>query len=549
MSKTANVLLRRPARLFAMVLFVALPLSAFPDSRQAQKPKKEETLEDYFRQWLEKDVKYIITEEERAVFLKLQVDEEREQFVEQFWKRRDRDPTTPDNEFREEHYRRIQYSNDVFAAGIPGWMTDRGRIYIKYGKPDRIETHPAGGPYQRRQEEGGGRTSTYPFERWEYRHIEGIGDDIEMEFVDYSGGNLYKLASNPNLKDEFLFVPWAGMTDAEENDWKGRDPAELRWARIAGVRDYGVADSMGIAGERAKYTPFARTELAASLQKAPVIRFQDLRADVSARITYNILPFSAYTYFLKLTGEYALTPLTLQIPNSGITFQGEGPLRTSKLQVYGRVSGLTGNTVFEFDDEIVKQLTQEQYAAQKYSSSVYHRLLRLPPGRFKLDILLKDAHSGKLGTISQGLAVPAFANDRLSASPVVVTSEMLPLTEEQRRTDPFAFGGFHIRPRMDETYYPGEYLGVYLEVYNANVDPSKGRPAVKVEYQLQLKAGPAAPFRDVSRSAVLDRDILVIPLYIDISSQPAGQYTVVFRITDLTGNDTVETKANFKISG
>jgi GWxTD domain-containing protein len=535
--------------LLGILLLSAVSARAVQEKNQSGKPKKEESLSNYYKQWLERDVKYIITEEERAVFLKLQTDEEKEQFIEQFWRRRDPDPTTPENEFREEHYRRIQYANDVFAAGIPGWMTDRGRIYIKYGKPDRIETHPAGGPYQRRQEEGGGWTSTYPFERWEYRHIPGVGDDIEIEFVDYSGGNLYKIANNPNIKDEFLHVPWAGMTEAEENDWKGRDPGELRWARIAGVRDYGVADSMGIAGERAKYTPFARTELAANLQKPPVIQFKDLRAEVTTRISYNLLPFTGYVYFLKLAGNTALAPLTLQIPNSAVTFETQGSLRVSKLQLYGRVSGLTGNTVFEFDDEIVKQLTPEEYAAQKYSSSIYHRLMRLPPGRFKLDVLLKDAVTGKLGTFSQGLAVPAFPDGRFCASPVVLTSEMIPLTEEEQRRDRFAFGRFRIRPRVDETFHKGEYLGVYLEVYSAAIDPSKDRPSVRVEYQLRPRQGTETPYRDVSRSVVMDRDLLAVPLYIDISAHPPGDYTVVFRITDQITNETVETRAAFRIAG
>jgi hypothetical protein len=232
-----------------------------------------------------------------------------------------------------------------------------------------------------------------------------------------------------------------------------------------------------------------------------------------------------------------------------VTFESQGSLHSSKLQVYGRVSGLTGNTVFEFDDEIANQLTPEEYAAQKYSSSIYYRLMRLPPGRYKLDVLLKDTVSGKLGTFSLGLAVPAFPGNQFSASPVVLTSEMIPLTEEEQRKDQFAFGRFRIRPRVNETFHKGEYLGVYLEVYNASVDPSKGRPSVKVEYQLKPKDGPDNPYRDVSRSVILDRDLLAIPLYIDIASQPAGQYTVVFRITDLITSTTIETKSNFKIAG
>jgi len=531
-------------------LLVSLaPVSAVPEPEQKDRRKdrsKIETLEDYFKIWLDQDVKYIITPEEKSVFVKLLSDEEKEQFIEQFWRRRDPDPTTPYNEYKEEHYRRIQYANDVFAAGIPGWMTDRGRIYIKFGKPDRIETHPAGGPYQRPWQEGGGTTSTYPFERWEYRNIEGIGDDIEMEFVDYSGGNLYKLSHNPLEKDEFLHVPWAGMTDAEENPID-KDPADLRWRRIAGIREYGIADSMGISGERAKYTPFARSELAANLGKPPVIHFKDLQAAVSTRISFNSIPFEAYAYFLRLSSDSALAPLTLQIPNSEVTFESQGDQRVSRLQVYGRVSSLTGRTVYEFDDEIVNRFSEEQYKALRYSSSIYSRPLKLPPGRFKLDVVLKDAVSEKMGVLEQGIAAPAFPNDRLAASPLILTGELMPVAEDELSRDPYAFGRFRVRPRLGGKFHPGEYLGVYFEIYNASRDPSTGKPNLRVEYQLAAKGKPPEAFRDVSRIVVSERDLAVVPLYVDVVSQPPGEYSIRFKITDLANNVATESASAFQI--
>ena len=548
-------ILTKRCRLVPILMLSAFCLRAawaqgLPPTRETPKAKqkgKPESLVDHYTQWLNKDVKYIITPEETAVFLKLQTDEEREQFVEQFWKRRDPDPTTAENEYKEEHYRRIQYANEAFAAGIPGWMTDRGRIYIKYGKPDRLETHPAGGPYDRPWHEGGGRTSTHPFERWEYRHIEGIGDDIEIEFVDYSGGNLYKISHNPLEKDEFLYVPWAGMTDAEANPL-GKDPADLRWRRIAGIREYGIADSVGIRGEPSKYSPFARAEMAANLQKPPVIHFKDLQAEVTARVTYNLVPFSAHAFFLRLTNDAALAPLTLQIPNSSVTFELHGEQRASRLQVYGRVSGLSGSAVFEFDDEISNQLSEAQYSAQKNSSSVYHRPLRLPPGRFKLTVLVKDVIAGKMGTLEQGITVPAFPAGKLAASPVIVTSELLSVNDSELQSDPYAFGRFRVRPRLDATFHKGEYLGIYFEIYNASVDPSQGKPIMQIEYQIQAGGKADAPFRDVSRSAVVEGDYVAVPLYVDISSHPPGQYSIVFRISDRVRQVSIESRAAFKIA-
>ncbi len=139
-----------------------------PDPRERQRNVKPE-LKRVYKDWLEKDVAYIITDEERKAFRKLETDDERERFIEEFWRRRDPDPDTDENEYREEYYERIAYTNEHFASGIPGWKTDRGRIYIMYGKPDEKESHPAGGPYEREPYEGGGQTTTYPFERFIFR--------------------------------------------------------------------------------------------------------------------------------------------------------------------------------------------------------------------------------------------------------------------------------------------------------------------------------------------------------------------------------------------
>jgi GWxTD domain-containing protein len=159
-----------------------------------------------YQKWLNEDVVYIITDEERAAFHRLQADEEREHFIEQFWLRRDPTPGTLENEFREEHYRRIAYANEHFASRIPGWKTDRGRIYITYGPPDEIEDHSTGGSYQRPAAEGGGTTSTFPFQQWRYRFIEGIGSNVIIEFVDPTMTGEFRMTMDPAEKDALRYV-------------------------------------------------------------------------------------------------------------------------------------------------------------------------------------------------------------------------------------------------------------------------------------------------------------------------------------------------------
>jgi GWxTD domain-containing protein len=157
-----------------------------------------------YKKWSENDVVYIITDAEKKAFHELATDEERDYFMKQFWERRDPTPGTAENEMQEEHYRRIDYANAHYSSTVPGWKTDRGRIYIQYGPPDEIESHPSGGQYARPASEGGGETETYPFEQWRYRFIDGVGRDVIIEFVDKNGTGDYRMTMDPNEKDALL---------------------------------------------------------------------------------------------------------------------------------------------------------------------------------------------------------------------------------------------------------------------------------------------------------------------------------------------------------
>src|SRR5258708_7670259 len=260
---------------------VAGPLTDRARKKREQKLRKE--LETPYKKWLNEDVVYIITDEERQAWKRLATDEEREQFIEQFWLRRDPTPDTAENEFKEEHYRRVAYANERYASGIPGWKSDRGRIYITFGPPDEIESHPSGGSYERPPEEGGGTTSTYPFEQWRYRWVEGIGAGIEIEFVDPTMSGEYRMTMDPSEKDALLYVPNAGLTLMEQ---MGMASKTDRFNRTDGTH---LGQSFG--GQPAKMNEFERLEQFAKLQKPPAIKFKDLEAAVNSVIKFNILPF------------------------------------------------------------------------------------------------------------------------------------------------------------------------------------------------------------------------------------------------------------------
>jgi len=289
---------------------IAKPMSEKEKRRREERLRKE--LETPWKTWLNIDVGYIITDEERQAWKRFQTDEERQQFVEQFWLRRDPSPDTEENEYKEEHYRRIAFSNERYASGIPGWKTDRGRIYITFGPADEIESHPSGGSYQRPIEEGGGTTSTFPFEKWRYRWIEGVGSDIQIEFVDPTMTGEYRMTMDPSEKDALLYVPGAGLTQMEQ---MGMANKADRFSRTDGTR-LGTGNSP----LPQRMNQFERLQQFANLQKPPQVKFKDLEAAVSSTIRYNTLPMKVRADFIPVTPTSIFSAITLQFERKDLQF-------------------------------------------------------------------------------------------------------------------------------------------------------------------------------------------------------------------------------------
>ena len=262
--------------LLALTIAASLLSQGIAASGAQAQARKRSAAEEHYRQWLERDVVYIISPEEKAVFLKLSTAEEKDKFIEQFWLRRDPDRSTLGNEFKDEHYRRMAYVNKYFGSGIPGWKTDRGKIYILHGEPAQIESH-SGGSYQRSRSEGGGTTATFPFEVWTYRHIDGIGDDIRIEFVDKTMTGKYTIAVDASEKDALLRIPGLGKTLLEEAG------AASKTDRVLGINQQQPFLQMG---KSVKDLPFERLAQNADLEKPQPIRFKELQQLITAKVTY-----------------------------------------------------------------------------------------------------------------------------------------------------------------------------------------------------------------------------------------------------------------------
>jgi len=508
-----------------------------------KKSKQSGDLADYYKKWLEEDVVYIISDEEKSVFKNLKNEEERESFVEQFWARRNPDPRSPDNAFKEEHYRRIAYANQHFTSGVPGWRTDRGRIYIMYGKPDELESHPTGGSYARPFYEGGGTTSTYPFEKWWYRHIEGVGDDIEIEFVDKSLTGEYRMAMTPEEKDALINVPNAGLTFAEEMGWAKKDDRPY----FSAVSQNEPTTSPYI---RAKDRPFARMERYFSLQKPPQIKFEDLKGVVTAKVIYTTLPYDVRVDYIKLSADRVLVPITVEVSNKDLEFKKQLDFNQATVNVYGVVTSLTGRIMAEFEHVISVEFLDQYFERGKNKRSGYQHIVGLPPGqRYKLDLVLRDENSKAAGTVSIGLNVPKYEEGTLQTSTIVLTNSVTTAPTNADQFEQYVIGDMKVVPNVKSEYLPGQALIPYLQIYDMQIDQTSQNPSLDVTFFLkrdgkvveEIKATPAnsEQFFYGQRVVLLGR----VPL----KNTTPGKYSLEIKVHDTIANRTVTTSTDFKV--
>jgi len=521
---------------------VAKPLT--DKQKKALEAKLKRELETPYRKWLNEDVAYIITDEERSAFKRLQTDDEREQFIENFWLRRDPTPDTVENEFKEEHYRRIAYANEHFASGIPGWKADRGRIYITFGPPDEIDSHPSGGSYQRPPEEGGGETSTFPFEQWRYRYIEDIGNNIIIEFVDTTMSGEYRMTMDPSEKDALLYVPGAGLTLMEQ---MGMSDKTQRFNNTDGTH---LGQSFG--GLPESMNEFNRIEQYAKLQRAPKIKFTDLEAAVTSRISYNILPMKVRVDYFPVTDASVFTAITLQFDNKDLQFQLKDGVQKATVNIYGRITTMTRRmAVNPFEDTVTVDSPTSMLQDFVQHKSIYQKQLPLAPGTYRLNVVAKDLVGGNMNNYEVAITVPRMDPEKLAGSTLILADLIEDLPIRSIGSGPFVLGSSKVRPRVDDIFKRDEKLGIYMKVYNFGSDESSRKPTGQVEYELLRDGSNERIFdftEDLSQIPYASATQLTIQKLYPLKDLAPGKYTLKLRITDKTRNQTLTPSAQFTVT-
>ena len=520
------------------------PLSE--QQKKANTKALQKELSKTYKKWLDEDVRWIITDEERSAFKQLSNDEERDQFIEQFWLRRDPSPDTQENEYKEEHYRRIAYANEHFAAGIPGWRTDRGRIYIMYGAPNSIDSHPSGGSYQRPIEEGGGETSTYPFETWNYRYIEGVGQNIDIEFVDTCMCGEYHMTLDRGEKDALLHVPGAGLTLYEQMGMASKT------SRFTGssleTLGQGPMSNLNDTKQFDRLTQFA------AINKPPAIKFKDLEEVVSHKLSYNLLPFDVITDFVKVTSDTALVPITIQVKNRDITFVAKDGVQTGVVNIFGRLTTLTGRIAQTFEDTVTVQTPSELLPKEQEKPSVYWKALPLRAGRYRLDIVLKDVNGDRTGTWSRGIQVPEFADDKLAVSSLILADAMEKVPTKNVGSGSFVIGDTRLRPRVPDAGKPASFkrtqkVNLWMQVYNLGIDQQTHKPSATVEYEITNLSNHKAIVHAIDSTQQMGNvgDQLTLLKTLPLTAVEPGQYQVSIKVDDKVSKQSISPTASFTV--
>jgi GWxTD domain-containing protein len=520
---------------------------------KAQKALRQE-LKGPYKTWLNEEVPYIITDEERKAFMSLSNDEEREAFIENFWLRRNPNPDSPENEFREEHYRRIAYANEHFAAGKPGWKTDRGRIYIMWGPADSIDAHPSGGMYERPSEEGGGETSTFPFEVWHYRYLEGIGENTDLEFVDTCQCGDYHFTIDRSEKDALKNVPGAGLTQYEEMGKGGKTDR----FQGGGIEQLGN----GPMAQAQQGKEFDRIELAAKIFAPPPIKFSDLDAALDAfNSSHKLLsgppfPFDVRTDFVRVTDSMDLVPITVQIRNRDITFVTKDGVSKGVVNILGKVTTIMHKTVQTFEDTVEIEVPSELLEKSLDGKRLYWKALPIPPGLYRLDIAIKDVNNpDHIGIYGRGIEVPSYQDEKLGASSLILADQMNTVSSRQIGSGNFIISNTYVRPRVASNpattvnFKRSQDLNFWMQFYNLGIDEATKSNSATVTYQISDATTGAVILEKQLESKDLGAhsDQLTVEKTLPMAGLPPGKYKVTVKISDAISKQEIAQSASFVV--
>jgi hypothetical protein len=398
-------------------------------------------------------------------------------------------------------------------------------------------------------EEGGGETSTFPFETWHYRYLEGIGENIDLEFVDTCQCGDYHFTIDRGEKDALTHVPGAG-----ETQWEQMGQAKKGDRMKGGLETLGT----GPMASSQQSKQFDRIELAAKLFAPPPIKFADLDNFISEHklLSGPVFPFDVRTDFIKVTENTVLVPVTLQLKNRDITFVTKDGVAKGFVNILGKVTTLTHKTVQTFEDTVQVEQPAELLEKSLDRKSVYWKAIPLIPGLYRLDIAIKDVNnSDHVGLYGSSLEVPAYHDEKLATSSLILADEMNTVSSREIGAGSCVIGNTHICPRVSPnratpvSFKRGQLLNFWMQVYNLGIDDATKSNQATVTYQITQTATGAVILEKELESKDLGAhsDQLTVEKTLPMAGLEPGKYKVTIKINDTISKQEIAQSAPFVV--
>jgi 5-hydroxyisourate hydrolase-like protein (transthyretin family) len=396
-------------------------------------------------------------------------------------------------------------------------------------------------------EEGGGTTSTYPFEQWRYRYLEGIGQEIIIEFVDNCMCGEYHMTIDRSEKDALLYTPNAGLTMYEQMGMASKAD------RFTG----GGVERLGTGpfnkDMSSKY--FDRLETFAKLNKPPAVKFHDLEEVVTHKISVNLMPFDVRADFVRVTADTVLVPVTIQIKNKDVTFQNKDGIQRGTINIFGRVTTLTGRIAQTFEDTVQVDVPAELLPKTIENTSVYWKALPLRPGRYRFDVVVKDVNGDRVGTWKQGIQVPEYNEEKLASSSLILADIMEPVPAKTVGTGNFVIGTTKVRPRVASAdgkpvaFKRNQRLNFWMQVYNLTVDEKTHKPSATVEYSVVDAATNRQVIHATENTEQMGNvgEQVTLQKTLSGTSLQPGIYRMNIKVNDNVSKQTVDPSVTFAI--
>jgi len=387
--------------------------------------------------------------------------------------------------------------------------------------------------------QGGGSTQTYSWELWRYRHLEGISDNVELEFVDPSGSGEYHLTRDPGEKDALAHVPGAGPSLSEM--LYGASKAQ----RFSNSN--GTTLPAPIGGVPSDKSEFAMNDLYFRVMRPPE-HLKDMTTLVSTRMLSNPMQVAYDVAYLRVTSDLILVPITLQVPNREMGFRGKNGVQSAVLNVYARITTPGGRLVQSFEDAVARDFPESLFQKSLDQSSIYQKSVPLHPGLYRLDVVVKDVETGNIGVIETSLRVPQYEEGVLNASSLVLADKIESVPSGQVGLGPFVFGPYQVRPRLSHAFTNSENLGIFMQLYSLKLDEIFHETSVSATYRLLRDKKEIWSSTETSGSIRRDGEQVTLNRRLPLAAFAPGKYTLEIEVTDQISRQTVIRTADFEIA-